>query len=143
MQALHFVAERMGMAVHKATIPSQRRYLQYFHHMTEGIKPRPQALLLTRVIMNTIPLFGSLPPSLPKDAVEGGKEGGGEEEEETEELLGCCPYLQLFKSGKLIYTAPCSRDGSNGEGGREGVTHLPWSFPSDGSIIFNVDCLVQ
>lgn len=99
--------------------------------------------------------------------------GAGEDVVEDDGVLGCCPYLQLFKGrwgilaawnrsvsahassppdwcptgGKLILTAPCSRDGSTGEARPSssdgGVTMLPWAFPSDGSIIFAVDCVVQ
>ncbi|CAN0459559.1 unnamed protein product [Hapterophycus canaliculatus] len=50
-------------------------------------RPRSEPLLLRRVIMNTIPTFGTK---------NGGGEGGA---------LGCCPYIQVFKGGALIFTA--------------------------------------
>ena len=153
---------------------------QYFSNMVDGVKPRSEPLMLRRVIMNSIPQFGKPP--------RGGREE--DEEEVPEGLLGCCPYLQLFKGqklwslalrlgkveeesafpgkqrststyslswlhavsrrwttgGKLIFTSPSNRNGSTGgpvKPGPDGVTMLPWAFPTDGSIIFSVDCVVQ
>ena len=50
-----------------------------------GVKPRSEPLLLRRVIINSIPIFG--------------ENGGGSAN------IGCCPYIQLFKCGKLVATA--------------------------------------
>lgn len=41
--------------------PHQNTKTQYFNLMLEGVKPRPEPLLLRRVIMNTIPRFGAPP----------------------------------------------------------------------------------
>ena len=79
MEALDFVAERRRIDVDRLTTPSQRRYLQYFANMLDGVKPRSEPLLLRRVIMNTVPLFGA-----PRD----------DADEESAGNLGCCPYLQ-------------------------------------------------
>ena len=89
MEALDFVAERRRIDVDRLTTPSQRRYLQYFSNMLDGVKPRSEPLLLRRVIMNTVPLFGA-----PRDDAAEASAGN----------LGCCPYLQLFRGGKLIFT---------------------------------------
>jgi len=57
MDGLQFVSERRRSQVEKLTIPSQRRYVQYFTNMMDGVKPRSTPLLLRRVIVNTIPNF--------------------------------------------------------------------------------------
>lgn len=52
----------------------------------------------------------------------------------------------VWLGGKLIFTSPCSRNGSVGQPlarGEGGVTMLPWAFQSDGSIIFATDCILQ
>ena len=59
MEALAAVAAARGDQVEKLTIPSQRRYLQYFSNMIDGVKPRSDPLLLRRVIMNGVPKFGT------------------------------------------------------------------------------------
>lgn len=73
------------------------------------LRPRSEPLLLRRVIMNTIPTFGTkhggvIGPS--KGAAARAEEeavaAGGEGESGA---LGCCPYIQVFKGGALIFTA--------------------------------------
>ncbi|KAF1782990.1 Tensin phosphatase, lipid phosphatase domain [Phytophthora cactorum] len=58
MESLEYVAEQRQTSVEKLTIPSQRRYIQYFNNVMDGVKPRSSPLLLRRVIINTIPVFG-------------------------------------------------------------------------------------
>ena len=114
-EALQYVAERRGITPEKLTIASQRRYVQYFSNMVDGVKPRSEPLLLRRVIMNTIPIFA--------------------ESEERPGSLGCMPYIQLFKNGKLIASvAPNSSDAEN---------RPRWVDQDEGSLAFNVDCPVQ
>jgi len=137
-EALQYVAERKGISVDYLTIPSQRRYVQYFSNMLDGVKPRSEPLLLRRVIINAIPVFG-----------DAGSGGGG---------LGCCPYLQLFKGGRLIATAtPPDSDSprgaalaaSNNSIGGAGAAEkdkkmaLKWVSQSEGCVSFSVDCAVQ
>lgn len=123
--ALEYIADRKGIEVEALTIPSQRRYLSYFGNMLEGIKPRPEPLLLRRVIINTVPVFGD--------------NSGGEANE------GCCPYLQLFKGGRLISTSVPVDETNGAAGGEDGGSKvmLKWSKVSDGCVSFNVDCAVQ
>jgi hypothetical protein len=113
----------------------------------EGVKPRSSPLLLRRVIMNTIPVFGrrsALEPVKPQITTgEDGEEvveppqldanGDPELKEVVEE--GCCPYLQIFKGGKLVFTTTW-RDMENGNG-------VQWANTNDGSISFNVNCMLQ
>ena len=76
MEALQYAAERRGISVEYLTIPSQRRYVQYFSNMLDGVKPRSEPLLLRRVIINSIPIFGD--------------NAGGDAN------IGCCPYIQVM-----------------------------------------------
>ena len=106
------------------TIPSQRRYVQYFSNMLDGVKPRAEPLLLRRIIINSIPIFGTLGDDHP-------------------DSLGCCPYLQLFKNGKLIATAaPCSLSDSIGAGAKSKPS-LRWIKAEEGSMSFTVDVPIQ
>jgi protein-tyrosine phosphatase len=155
MEALEFVAEKRSTSVEKLTIPSQRRYIQYFNNVMDGVKPRSSPLQLRRVIINTIPVFGErrVLEAMKKDSstddgsetvgVEGealspaAAAGDGEEEEEMQETIeeGCCPYLQIFKGGKLVFTTTW-RDMEDGNG-------IQWASTGDGSVSFNVDCMLQ
>jgi protein-tyrosine phosphatase len=145
IEGLSYVAERKGIAVDTLTIASQRRYVQYFANTLDGVRPRSEPLLLRRIIMNTVPLFSFSPGTV------------GESES------GCCPYIQLFKNGKLICTSvpTGSSDamagqmkGANGNGNGNGSnnkkehlqqegTILRWIGESEGCISFNVDCALQ
>ena len=137
MEGLQVVCGSRRTEMEELTIPSQRRYLQYFSNMLDGVKPRSEPLLLRRCIMNTIPRMGN-----PDGKLESRRHhtGGG---------LGCRPYLQLFKNGKLLFTtAWAARDAAGpaarpAEAEEESSGGIPWAYPSDGSIIFPVDTLLQ
>lgn len=126
------------------------RYIQYFNNVMEGVKPRSSPLLLRRVIINTIPVFGMRQVLEPvkqaaNEAAEGAEatavdasstspdDAGEEMQEKIEE--GCCPYFQIFKGGKLVFTTTW-RDLENGNG-------VQWASTSDGSVSFNVNCMLQ
>lgn len=129
----------------------QNRYIQYFNNVMDGVKPRSSPLLLKRVIINTIPVFGTrrvleaakqnsndVAEGETTDAVasEGVVETSGMDEEAQEKVEeGCCPYLQIFKGGKLVFTTTW-RDMENGNG-------VQWASTSDGSVSFNVNCMLQ
>jgi hypothetical protein len=57
MQALNFVSEARHSTLERMANPSQRRYVQYFSNMMDGVKPKPGSLVLRRVILNGIPDF--------------------------------------------------------------------------------------
>lgn len=131
----------------------------------EGVKPGSSPLLLRRVIINSIPVFGTRKVLIKKpkalkieaeqtteaattevdeaEASEGSAEVSEtptaveEEEEETEEIEeeGCSPYLQIFKSGKLVFTTTW-QDMETGNG-------VKWASTNDGSVSFNVNCMLQ
>ena len=129
MEALQYIADRKRISVDYLTIPSQQRYVQYFSNMLDGVKPRSEHLLLRRVIVNAIPNFGS----------------NGTD-------VGCCPYIQLFKNGKLIATAvptsssesgtASSNDNSESGAGADKMT-LKFVALGEGSASFSVDCPVN
>lgn len=131
MQALQYVAQRKNTAVDYLTIPSQRRYIQYFSNLLDGVKPSSEPLLLRRVIINSVPVFGIAP--------NGHK--------------GCCPYVQLFKNGKLVASAAIDQehsfqDDDNGisaleAAGQSRQLQLKWVSSEEGSASFTLDCLVQ
>ncbi|GLE04203.1 hypothetical protein PINS_up013114 [Pythium insidiosum] len=155
MEALEYVAEQRNSSVEKLTIPSQRRYIQYFTNVMDGVKPRSSPLLLRRVIMNTIPVFGRRtalePVKAAQETTSNSEEGAEGEaapsetpadaaasgEPELQEVIeeGCCPYLQIFKGGKLVFTTTW-RDMETGNG-------VQWASTKDGSISFNVNCMLQ
>ncbi|KAE9099157.1 hypothetical protein PF010_g15292 [Phytophthora fragariae] len=156
MESLEYVAEQRNTSVEKLTIPSQRRYIQYFNNVMEGVKPRSSPLLLRRVIINTIPVFEErrvLEAAKKDSSADDGSETVGvegesltvpisaaAEEDADEEMIetveeGCCPYLQIFKGGKLVFTTTW-KDMEDGHG-------IQWASTGDGSVSFNVDCMLQ
>ncbi|UIZ27742.1 hypothetical protein KXD40_005694 [Peronospora effusa] len=157
MESLEYVAEQRQTSVEKLTIPSQRRYIQYFNNVMEGVKPRSSPLLLRRIIINTIPVFGErrVLEQAKDTSTDDGSEtvevegealtslaavAGAEEKANDDELVetiekGCCPYLQIFKGGKLVFTTTWS-DMEDGQG-------IQWASTGDGSVSFNVNCMLQ
>uniref|UniRef100_A0A7S1BY77 Phosphatidylinositol-3,4,5-trisphosphate 3-phosphatase n=1 Tax=Corethron hystrix TaxID=216773 RepID=A0A7S1BY77_9STRA len=136
MVALNYTASCRNMTIEQLTIPSQRRYMQYFSNMIDGVKPNKPPLTLRRVIMSTVPKFGT--------------DTSADTSEEAEE--GCAPYLQVFKSGELIFTTTATPQTStttntpieNNVKNNAGIAKtLPWVYPSDGPTAFPVDLVVQ
>mmetsp|Transcript_12095 Transcript_12095/g.18274 ORF Transcript_12095/g.18274 Transcript_12095/m.18274 type:complete len:636 (-) Transcript_12095:141-2048(-) len=117
MESLSYVADRKGLTVDTLTIPSQRRYIQYFSNVLDGVRPRAEPLLLRRVIMNGVPRYG----------------GEGD-------AAGCCPYLQLFKNGRIIANAVIAAPASSESTKSQDVR---WLNCTEGSVSFQVDCMVQ
>lgn len=52
-------------------------------------------------------------------------------------MLGCSPYIQIFKAGKLILTAASANKYSQEK------EELPFCLPSDGSITFPIEQVLQ
>jgi hypothetical protein len=57
-QALSFCCERKGFKLLEATIPSQRRYVEYFSRALDGVRPRKEAIQLVAVKVSTLSIFG-------------------------------------------------------------------------------------
>lgn len=87
-EALQYIAQRRRTTIETLTIPSQRRYLQYFSNMLDGVKPSSEPLVLTRVVIKHIPIV-----EFQKD------------EKDQTEKGGCRLYIQLFKSGTLMVSS--------------------------------------
>ena len=94
----------------------------------EGVKPRSSPMLLKRVILNSIPIFSTRGTMSAEDGNDMGSTLQGE-------TSGCCPYLQIFKGGKLVFTTTW-KDAEKGTG-------VQWAQESDGSVSFPIDCLLQ
>ena len=124
--ALEYIAKCKRLSVETLTIPSQRRYTNYFTNMLDGVRPSQPPLLLKRIILNEAPKYGKRPPAL---------EGTPPSDKPDE--LGCSPYLQIFKAGNLVFTTAAAMSYSQSE------NDLPFCCPSDGPISFNVETIVQ
>jgi len=122
IQALNYISQRRCTTVDYLTIPSQRRYIQYFSNMLDGVKPNPEPLLLRRILINSVPTFGA-------------DENGSE---------GCCPYIQLFKNGKLIISAAAtSEKATDSNNTSDSKTNLKWISTMEGNASFRLECAVQ
>mmetsp|Transcript_8857 Transcript_8857/g.13216 ORF Transcript_8857/g.13216 Transcript_8857/m.13216 type:complete len:795 (+) Transcript_8857:27-2411(+) len=131
-KALEYIAHCKRMDAEALTIPSQRRYVSYFKNMMDGVRPSQPPILLKRVIMSEAPKFG-------RNFVQ---EDHNESKESTESLpeenqLGCSPYLQIFKAGKLVFTTAASKSYNQSK------DDLPFCLPSEGSITFPIETIVQ
>jgi C2 domain of PTEN tumour-suppressor protein len=128
-EALEYIATCKHVSVDDITIPSQRRYASYFKNMLDGIRPSQPPLMLKRIIMSEAPRFAKGP--LRKNEEEAMPEN------DCAQLLGCVPYIQVFKAGKLLHTAPASLHFQQGE------NELPFCRVVDGNISFNVNLVIQ
>jgi tensin len=60
----------------------------------------------------------------------------GENVDEAQ-LMGCAPYLQIFKAGKLVFTTAATLHVQQSE------EELPFVQVMDGTVPFNIDQLIQ
>mmetsp|Transcript_43343 Transcript_43343/g.135764 ORF Transcript_43343/g.135764 Transcript_43343/m.135764 type:complete len:412 (-) Transcript_43343:603-1838(-) len=142
MEGLQLVCDRKRKEMEDLTIPSQRRYLQYFTNMLDGVKPRSEPLLLRRCIMNTIPRIGDQAGNL--ESRRGSPRRGGPAQ-------GCRPYLQVFKGGTLLFTTAWNASDLTSTAaappptvdGQESTSEIPWCYSSDESIVFPINAPVQ
>lgn len=117
-ESLHYIAGRRGIPdAMELLVPSQKRYLEYFGNVLEGVRPSSEPILLRRVIMNSIPRMSRY-----------------------KESYGCCPYIQLFKFGRLFATAAASGNAVN-DAKQQMLLH--WVEESEGAISFNVNMAIQ
>lgn len=54
-RALEYIAKCKRCPVEDLTIPSQRRYIQYFANMLDGVRPSQPPLMLKRIILSEAP----------------------------------------------------------------------------------------
>jgi len=127
-QALAYIAKCKQMRPNDLTIPSQRRYVSYFKNMLDGVRPSQPPLLLKRIIMSEAPKFAKGPQRENVEATE--------DADETK-LMGCAPYLQIFKAGKLIFTTAATLHVQQDE------EELPFVQVMDGTVPFNIEQVIQ
>ena len=143
IDALQHVANKRRTNLERLVIPSQRRYVQYFTSVMDGVKPRSEPVKLKRVIVNTIPRFfkNNNKKRKSNNNPEGGGSNNGNNNNNNGNTIegpqcdGCRPYLQVFKNGKLLYSSTWSDSNQ--------VEEIPKYFQSDGSFAFNIDCVLD
>jgi hypothetical protein len=138
-QALEYIAACKQMTTDELTIPSQRRYTSYFKNMLDGVRPSQPPLMLKRIIMSEAPRYAKGPPRDKDKDKDSGNDSKKDKASEDENLqrMGCAPYLQLFKAGALLHTAPASLHF------QQAGDELPFCQVADGSISFHINQVVQ
>jgi tensin len=136
--ALEYIASCKQMTTDELTIPSQRRYTSYFKNMLDGVRPSQPPLMLKRIIMSQAPRYAKGPlRDKDKDNTNNDTKKGKTADDEDMQRMGCAPYLQLFKAGNLLHTAPASLHF------QQSSDELPFCQVADGSISFHVNQVVQ
>lgn len=125
-KALNYLAECKKIEIETLTIPSQVRYVNYFANMLDGIRPSQPPLLLRRIIMSEAPKLEKYSSEMSD------KDSDGDNCR-----VGCAPYVQIFKGGKLIFTAAASKSYNQSE------DDLPFCLSTDGSITFPIETVVH
>lgn len=126
-KALDYIAKCKQIPTEELTIPSQRRYASYFKNMLDGVRPSQPPLLLKRIIMSEAPKFAKGPT----------RENMKESPEDEKKLMGCAPYLQIFKGGKLIFTTAATLHVQQAD------EELPFVQVIDGTVPFNIEEVIQ
>jgi len=132
--ALNYIAKCKRCSPDELTIPSQRRYAQYFANMLDGVRPSQPPLMLKRIILSEAPKFAKGPPRenivpVPDDA--------GDDYDPNALIMGCAPYLQIFKAGQLVFTTAASLHYNQSK------DELPFCQVADGAISFYIENVVQ
>jgi len=134
-EAIAYIAKRKQLQSDDLTIPSQRRYASYFKNILDGVRPSQPPLMLKRIIMSEAPKYAKGPL---KDKVQVDRSvGSGMSEVDEQQLMGCAPYLQIFKGGKLLHTSAASLHVQQSE------EELPFVQVMDGTVPFNINQIIQ
>eukprot|EP00536_Pseudo-nitzschia_multiseries_P009193 jgi/Psemu1/257915/estExt_Genewise1Plus.C_2520002 len=134
-EALAYIARCKQLRSDDLTIPSQRRYASYFKNMLDGVRPSQTPLMLKRIIMSEAPKFAKGPL---KDKIQVEQSDESEiTEVDDKQLMGCAPYLQIFKAGKLLHTSAASLHVQQSE------EELPFVQVMDGTVPFNINQIIQ
>lgn len=133
-KALEYIAHCKRISPEALTIPSQRRYVSYFRNMMDGVRPSQPPILLKRIIMSEAPKFGK---NIPKRDNDDGESNGATSSPAEGNEIGCSPYLQIFKAGKLVFTTAASKSYNQSK------DDLPFCTSTEGSITFPVETIVQ
>eukprot|EP00573_Skeletonema_grethae_P002902 CAMPEP_0201691780 /NCGR_PEP_ID=MMETSP0578-20130828/4846_1 /ASSEMBLY_ACC=CAM_ASM_000663 /TAXON_ID=267565 /ORGANISM="Skeletonema grethea, Strain CCMP 1804" /LENGTH=862 /DNA_ID=CAMNT_0048177041 /DNA_START=45 /DNA_END=2633 /DNA_ORIENTATION=+ len=136
--ALKYIARCKRVSVDALTIPSQVRYVSYFANMLDGVRPSQPPLLLKRIIMSEAPKFGKrVLESSGEDGGDGVVASGDSSGGGGDALLGCAPYLQIFKAGSLVFTTAASVNYAQTK------DDLPFVSVGDGPVSFVTEAVVQ
>jgi len=119
------------------TIPSQRRYSQYFSNMLDGVRPAQPPLLLKRIIMSEAPKFAKGPPRPDHPVDLNDSTNDMQPYDPDEAAMGCAPYLQIFKGGQLLFTTAAHQHHD------QGADELPFCAIADGAVAFHVETILQ
>ncbi|CAE7577506.1 Tns3 [Symbiodinium natans] len=76
-EALQTITERLPVQL----LPSQQRYLGYFHQFLEGVTPQPKRLHLSKVLLSGVPSF------------------------EAEGSVAFRPFIEVWVAGELAYSS--------------------------------------
>lgn len=98
--------------------------------MMDGVRPHQPPLLLKRLIMSEAPRYSRPPPSRQEEQNEGVLI--------SQPVLGCAPYLQIFKGGQLIFTSAATTSFQQAD-----KDELPFCLPSDGTVSFPIETVIQ
>ncbi len=129
-EALQFICEQRGYGedIDGLTIPSQRRYVQYFGWVLDGIKPQSEALRLKSIVIQPIPNVASA------------KESEG----------GIRPIIQIYTDGQLLYSSNIYDDPDPNEKKElvdERIKQVKFykfgTQSTDNSIVFEADTIVE
>ena len=135
-ECMQLIETQRKMSFANLTVPSQRRYIHYFSKLMDGVKPESTPVVLKKIVFNTIPVFGAL-------------------EQGDSSINGCCPFIQIFKNGKLLTNVveqvenstvknQQSHDTSqNSPIGSRSPTRLKWMNTEEGSLAFESQTLLQ
>ena len=99
----------------------------------DGVKPNAQPLLLRRIIIGPVPKFGA----------KGGGGGALNRPGSGADDIGCRPYIQLFKAGKLITTAPWQGMQNTTRTTEKAGAEVSWASHTADQIAFHVDCIIH
>lgn len=137
--------------------------------MLDGVRPRRPPVILKRVVMSVAPLMEpasvskavglvvsdeSSPPTFePMSTATVSSTNGKAKNDDNSNLtggnessvnmMGCAPYLQIFKGGRLLFTT-CTTTGNN----RGSTDDIPWCVSGTGGsqqrcFTFAVDAVIQ
>mmetsp|Transcript_16413 Transcript_16413/g.45757 ORF Transcript_16413/g.45757 Transcript_16413/m.45757 type:complete len:807 (+) Transcript_16413:117-2537(+) len=133
-QALTYIAQCKKISPSELAIPSQRRYAGYFKNMLDGVRPSQPPILLKRIIMSEAPKYAKGPPRENPEGQNGQLTGA---DADDAQLMGCAPYLQIFKGGQLLFTTAATLHINQKE------EELPFVQGVDGPVPFHVEQIVQ
>lgn len=134
-EAIAYIAKCKQLQANDLTIPSQRRYASYFKKMLDGIRPSQTHLMLKRIIMSEAPKFAKGP--LKGNVQVEQNDTSGTTKDDEQQLMGCAPYLQIFKGGKLLHTSAASLHVQQSD------QELPFVRVMDGTVPFNINQIIQ